>query len=242
MRIKILTSVVVAVMMSATSLGAIAATTPDASNALLDVNTAKSYADTYSENQNSIEQLKQQLQKKQIEEQIRQINAKAEKESQDAKLKEEQEKWNAEKKALIEQYEAKLSLAKEKKSVSGSVTTLHSAQDDLDGFYVTRISAIGGQMQAKVYIDNSISTKGVGDYVAPGVKITKITKDGITVSSKEQKKFVPITTISRAQFKSFEKTSDQSLQGSGSEAERQLMGVSNGYQPTMPFQPELSPQ
>ncbi|MND11570.1 hypothetical protein D3C87_351580 [compost metagenome] len=204
MKTKILASLITATLLSVSSMSAFATEPAPQRDTIVSVNGAKSYADSYSKAQLEIELLKQTLQKNQLQDQIRQIKEKETKASLEAQDKANQKKWDEEKKELIEKYEAKLSALSENSDESENKSSNVSIKSKMDKVFVTRISAIGGQMKAKVYVDNSIATKGIGDTVIEGVKIVGINKDGIVIAHNDYRKFIQITTISRAQFKSFE--------------------------------------
>lgn len=233
MKINVLASIIAFTMMSATSVNAFADTAVKQDSTVVSINDAKTYADKYSQAQSEIEFLKQQLQKSQLEDQIRELKQKELKEVQAAKDKDAKKKWDEEKKALIEKYEAKISeIQGDGLKLSGEDSEkfkANKAKEKMDKVFVTRISAIGGQMKAKIYVDNSIMTKGVGEHITDGVRIAGITKDGVTLSYNGHKKFVQITTISRAQFKSFEQTGAQAAQSDREIMERQMMN--SGFQP-----------
>jgi len=210
---------------------------------VVNVDKAAQYSDKYSEKQNKIMLIKQDLEYSQINEQIREIEAKENKSKYDAKLLEEQKKWNEEKKNIIAGYEKKI--AKLKADADDSKKkALKKEEDDkkavLDSVFVTRVSGIGSNMRARIYVNNSISTKSVGKFATEGVKIIGIDQEGVNLEYKGLKKYVPITTINRAQYKSFEQL-DKNKNKSDNSQNNSSLGMSGFSNQAMQSMQSMQP-
>ena len=70
--------------------------------------------------------------------------------------------------------------------------------------YVTRVAGAGDNLRARVFYENNIRDRVVGEQIAPGVVITKIHPNGIVVNDNGSERFIDITTDGLAYLKTFE--------------------------------------
>lgn len=165
-----------------------------------------------SEIQHSLEMSKLRMREAEINEQIAELNAKQQKRGLDAAVQEKQEAWDTEKTDLVTNFEDEIKSLKDSNKFLRKQLT---EKDEIDGLlkgkiFVTQVSGIGHNLKARVYYDNNISTRRVGDEVIAGAIVSRIEPSGMYVMYKGEKQFIPITTTAHAHFKSFEKNERES--------------------------------
>ncbi len=183
------------------------------SDAATVINPEKSlkYSMDYAEKQNDLNLLQIDLKALQVKSQIELIEKEKRKELEQNALAVEKQKWEKEKSELILSHKKEIE-EKEKTiaQISAKKASAKKAEEKLsvdDRIYVTRISGIGQNMSARVYIDNNIRTAKVGDVLLDGVSVTKLSLDGMILDVKGKRKVIPITTADKAYFKTLEKQS-----------------------------------
>jgi predicted RNase H-like nuclease (RuvC/YqgF family) len=158
-----------------------------------------------SERQHTLELSKLRMAEANIEDQITDLEMKRQGRTIDSLMEKKQVLWEKEKLEIQESHDNEIkSLRSDIDFLRKKLSNKNDVNDVLQGkIFVTQVSGIGHNIKARVYFDNNIATRSVGDEVLPGAVIERIEPSGLYVKYKKEQRFIPITTTQHAHFKTF---------------------------------------
>lgn len=158
-----------------------------------------------SERQHTLELSKLRMAEANLEDQIADLEMKRQGRTIDSLMAEKQVLWEKEKLEIQETHDNEMkSLKEDIDFLRKKLSDKNDVNDILEGkIFVTQVSGIGHNIKARVYFDNNIATRSVGDEVIPGAVIERIEPSGLYVKYKKEERFIPITTTQHAHFKTF---------------------------------------
>lgn len=162
----------------------------------------RKYGETLSELKKTEIILKQQVAIRELENELQRLQLESggntvERQVEEA-LKDEREQMQKKMDAMKNAYEDRIKALQDRftgKADGGEIT---------GNIYVTRIAGAGDNIKARIFYENNIRDRVVGEQIAPGVVIQKIHPNGIVVNDNGSERFIDLTTDGLAYLKTFE--------------------------------------
>lgn len=162
----------------------------------------RKYGETLSELKKTEIILKQQVAIRELENELQRLQLESggntvERQVEEA-IKDEREQMQKRMDAMKSAYEDRI------KALQDRLTGAADGQEITGNIYVTRIAGAGDNIKARIFFENNIRDRVVGEQIAPGVVIKKIHPNGIVVNDNGSERFIDLTTDGLAYLKTFE--------------------------------------